>query len=91
MPVTTSIGKVPADAAALKSLETPNVSSATAGGETMPILMVSPKSQSVAFYDLTVAPPVLRNTRRASCGGTLWREHPPREERPVAFAEDWPP
>ena len=60
MAVTTPIGKVPADASALKSLATPNVATATVDGEAMPILMVGRKSQSVAFYDLTVAPPVLR-------------------------------
>jgi mono/diheme cytochrome c family protein len=66
MAVTTPIVKIPADAAMLKSLATPNVSSATVDGESMPILMVGRKSQSVSFYDLTVAPPVLRTVAPAA-------------------------
>lgn len=60
MSVTTPISTIPAGASALKSLVTPNVSTAIVDGETMPILMVARRAQSVTFYDLTLAPPVLR-------------------------------
>jgi mono/diheme cytochrome c family protein len=76
MPVTTAIANVPADPAALKALLTPNVSSATVEGETMPILMVARRAQSVSFYDLTAAPPVLRTVLPAAIqtrDGSTWR------------------
>jgi mono/diheme cytochrome c family protein len=66
IPVTTAISAIPADAAALKSLATLNVSTATVEGETMPILMVARRAQSVTFYDLTLAPPVLRTVLPAA-------------------------
>jgi len=58
--VATPITAVPANVAALKALATPQVSTATIGGESLPILMVSKKVQGVTFYDLTTPPPVLR-------------------------------
>ena len=58
--VATPISNLPADATALKNLQTPSVLTATVGGENIPILMVSRKAQAVTFYDLTSAPPVLR-------------------------------
>jgi mono/diheme cytochrome c family protein len=76
LPVTAPIAKVPADAPALKALATPGVSTAAAGGESMPILMVSKRSQSVAFYDLTSLPPVLRTVAPADVrltDGSIWR------------------
>ncbi len=60
IPVTTPIGKIPADAAALRALATPDVSTATVGGEAMPALIVSQAKTRALFYDLTSAPPVLR-------------------------------
>ena len=76
IPVTTPIGKVPADAAALKTLVTPQVFTATVGSESMPALIVSKKSNAVIFYDLTVAPPVLRTELPAAVQtreGSTWR------------------
>lgn len=76
LPVTTPITKVPNDAAALKALATPGVSTAVLAGETMPILLVSRRSQSVAFYDLTSPPPVLRTVAPADVrisDGSSWR------------------
>lgn len=76
MPVTTAITTVPADAAALKALATPGVSTATVDGESMPILMIARRAQSVSFYDLTVAPPVLRTVMPADIqtrDGSDWR------------------
>jgi mono/diheme cytochrome c family protein len=74
--VATPIAKVPADAAALKALATPQVSTATLGGESMPALVVSKKANAVLFYDLTTPPPVLRNespTAVQSRDGSAWR------------------
>ena len=61
IPVAAPIGRVPADTAALRALVTSRVSTATVAGESMPILMLSNRSQAVLFYDLTAGPPVLRN------------------------------
>jgi mono/diheme cytochrome c family protein len=76
IPVATPIAKVPADAAGLKALVTPQVSTATVGTDSMPVLMVSKKANAVIFYDLTVAPPVLRTEMPVSVRtreGSAWR------------------
>jgi len=57
---------VPASAAALKTLATPDVKTGTMGGEIMPILVLSQGKQGVVFYDLTSAPPVQRNAEPGS-------------------------
>jgi mono/diheme cytochrome c family protein len=74
--VATPIAKVPADAAALKALSTPQLSTVTATGESMPALLVSKKANTVVFYDLTSAPPVLRTESPAAVQtreGSTWR------------------
>jgi mono/diheme cytochrome c family protein len=74
--VAAAISTVPASADALKSLATPNVTTATVEGDTMPILMVARRSQSVTFYDLTVSPPVLRTVLPATIqtrDGSGWK------------------
>jgi len=58
--VTTPFAKIPADAAALRALATPDVRTATVGGEAMPALIVSQGKTRALFYDLTSVPPVLR-------------------------------
>jgi mono/diheme cytochrome c family protein len=76
IPVATPIAKVPADAAALKALATPQVSSITQGSESMPALVVSKKANAVIFYDLTTPPPVLRTESPAAIqtrDGSTWR------------------
>lgn len=76
IPVAANIAKVPANAAALKALATPAVSTATVDGEAMPILMVGRKAQSVTFYDLTVVPPVLRTVAPSAVktsDGSTWK------------------
>jgi mono/diheme cytochrome c family protein len=76
IPVATPIGKVPADTAALKALSTPQVSTVTLRGESMPALIVSKKANTVVFYDLTSAPPVLRTESPSSVQtgeGSTWR------------------
>jgi mono/diheme cytochrome c family protein len=60
IPAASPIATVPTDAAALKGLKTPHVSTAQANGETMPVLMLKRGIKDVLFYDLTSAPPVLR-------------------------------
>jgi mono/diheme cytochrome c family protein len=58
--VATPITKIPADAAALRALATPDVRTATFDGEAMPALIVSQAKTRALFYDLTSPPPVLR-------------------------------
>ena len=60
IPVTTAITNIPASAAALKTLATPNLKTATADGESMPALILSEGKQKTVFYDLTSVPPVQR-------------------------------
>ena len=60
IPVATPIGTVPADVAALRALATPHVQTATAGGESMPALVLNQGKQRTVFYDLTSVPPVRR-------------------------------
>jgi mono/diheme cytochrome c family protein len=60
IPVTTPISKIPADAAALRALATPDIRTATVDGEAMPALIVSQGKTRALFYDLTSVPPVLR-------------------------------
>lgn len=64
--VATAIAKLPADAAALKALATPQVSTVTVAGDSIPALLVSKKVNAVIFYDLTSSPPVLRTESPAS-------------------------
>jgi len=74
--VATPIAKVPADAAALKALSTPQVSTVTIGGESMPGLLVGKRTNALVFYDLTSAPPVLRTESPAAVQareGSTWR------------------
>jgi len=59
-PVASPIAKIPANAAALKTLPTPNVKTATLDRESMPALVLSESKQKTIFYDLTGAPPVQR-------------------------------
>jgi mono/diheme cytochrome c family protein len=74
--VATPITQVPASASALRSLATPQVSTATAGGEAMPALLLGNTSRNVLLYDLTTPPPVLRTLEPASvkiAEGSTWR------------------
>jgi mono/diheme cytochrome c family protein len=76
IPVTTPIGKIPADAAALRALLTPDVRTATVSGEAMPALIVSQGKTRALFYDLTSAPPVLRTVDPDALKvseGSAWR------------------
>jgi mono/diheme cytochrome c family protein len=76
IPVTTPIGKIPADAATLRALATPDVSTATVAGEAMPALIVSQAKTRALFYDLTSAPPVLRTVDPGALKvteGNAWR------------------
>ncbi|HTS51169.1 MAG TPA: c-type cytochrome [Bryobacteraceae bacterium] len=60
IPVASPIAKIPADAAALRQLATPEIHTATANGETFPALIVSQGKNQTKLYDLTSPPPVLR-------------------------------
>jgi mono/diheme cytochrome c family protein len=74
--VAAPIAKVPASAAALKTLATPNVKTGTTDGESMPVLVLSQGKQASVFYDLTSSPPVQRNAEPGSVkftDGSNWR------------------
>jgi mono/diheme cytochrome c family protein len=74
--VTTPIGKIPADAAALRALMTPDLRTATVDGEAMPALIVSQGKTRALFYDLTSVPPVLRTVDPGALKlseGSAWR------------------
>jgi mono/diheme cytochrome c family protein len=76
IPVAAPIGTVPDTAAALKAIATPRVSTAIVGGDSMPALILSKKSSTVIFYDLTGTPPVLRTeepSRVQTRDGGNWR------------------
>lgn len=74
--VAAPIVNVPASAAALKALATPNVKTASLDGESMPVLVLSEGKQDTVFYDLTSAPPVQRNAEPGAvkfASGSSWR------------------
>jgi mono/diheme cytochrome c family protein len=74
--VAAPIANVPASAAALKALATPNVKTGTADGDSMPVLVLGEGKQSTLFYDLTSSPPVQRNAEPGSVkftDGSNWR------------------
>ncbi len=74
--VTTPIAKIPSDAATLRALATPDVRTATVGGEAMPGLIVSQGKTRALFYDLTSVPPVLRTVEPGAltvAEGSAWR------------------
>ena len=74
--VAAPIVSVPASAAALKALATPNVKMVSMEGESMPALVLSEGKQGIVFYDLTSAPPVQRNAEPGTVtftGGSTWR------------------
>lgn len=74
--VTPPIANIPADAAALRNLATPQVSTATAGTETFPALLSSKIPSETKVYDLTKFPAVLRTFSPASVemkDGNAWK------------------
>jgi hypothetical protein len=74
--VAAPIVSVPASAAALKALATPQVKTASVEGESMPALVLSEGKQGTVFYDLTSAPPVQRNAEPGTVkftGASTWR------------------
>jgi mono/diheme cytochrome c family protein len=74
--VAAPIVNVPASAAALKALATPNVKTGSQDGESMPVLVLSEGKQDTVFYDLTSAPPVQRNAEPRAvkfASGSSWR------------------
>jgi mono/diheme cytochrome c family protein len=74
--VAAPIVNVPASAAALKALATPDVKTGSMGGESMPVLVLSEGKQGAVFYDLTSSPPVQRSAEPGTVkftGGANWR------------------
>ncbi len=75
-PVASPILKIPANAAELKNLATPQIRTATVAGESFPALVLSQGSRQVKLYDLTSPPPVLRTLAPGSVSlkdGSAWR------------------
>ena len=76
VPVASPIAHVPDSVAALKSLATPNVKTASMAGESMPALVLSETKRGVLFYDLTSPPPVERSAETGAVkftDGSSWR------------------
>lgn len=76
IPVATPFAKIPANIEELRSLATPEVRTAAANGESMPVLIVSQGKRRTVVYDLTSAPPVLRSEDPASIRiseGSSWK------------------
>ncbi len=76
IPVATPIARIPADAAAVRALATPDVQTATVDGDAMPALIVSQGKTRALFYDLTSVPPVLRTVDPGTLKlteGSAWR------------------
>jgi mono/diheme cytochrome c family protein len=74
--VAAPIANVPASAATLKALATPNVKTGSMSGESMPVLVLADGKQGAVFYDLTSAPPVQRNALPGAVkftDGSNWR------------------
>jgi len=76
IPVASPIAKIPADAAALRGLATPQIRTAVEAGESFPALVVSQASKQTKLYDLTQPPPVLRTFAPGAVSlkdGSGWR------------------
>jgi mono/diheme cytochrome c family protein len=76
IPVASPISKVPENAAALRSLATPSIKTATVEGDSMPALVVSQAKARTIFYDLTTAPPVQRTVDSGAAkitDGNSWK------------------
>ncbi|PWU00162.1 MAG: hypothetical protein C5B51_25825 [Terriglobia bacterium] len=76
IPVASPIVTVPASAAALKAIATPNLKTAKLDGESMPALVLSEGKQRVIFYDFTSAPPVQRTAEPGAvtfAAGSSWQ------------------
>jgi mono/diheme cytochrome c family protein len=76
IPVATPIAAVPASAAALRALATPDVRTALVDGETIPALVIGQGKGGTILYDLTSAPPVQRSLDSAGVkitDGSNWK------------------
>jgi mono/diheme cytochrome c family protein len=76
IPVATPIATVPASVAALRTLATPDVRTASLDGETIPALVIGEVRHRMILYDLTSAPPVQRSLDPAAVklnDGSGWK------------------
>ena len=76
VPVAESMAAIPANASALRGLQTPAIATFTLANDAMPALAVSRGENKVLFYDLTVSPPVLRSVNTGAVTmqvGSGWR------------------
>jgi mono/diheme cytochrome c family protein len=83
--VAAPINEVPASAAELKALATPDVKTGIMDGESLPVLVLSQGKGGTLFYDLTSAPPVQRN---AEPGSVKFTDHSPWRHSSVIKAYD---
>jgi mono/diheme cytochrome c family protein len=63
-----SIAKVPANAAALRNIATPDVKTTRLGADHFPTIVISEGGRRTVLYDLTTLPPVLRTVDVSSIG-----------------------
>lgn len=77
VPAANPLTQIPATASALRTIShLESISTASAGGESMPALLVSEGASRTLFYDLTSAPPVLRTVNNEELSlepGNSWR------------------
>jgi len=73
--VAPEIKNVPADAASLRNLATPHLSTAMIGDETFPAIVVAQLRDETRLFDLTTVPPVLRTfpSRVKLKEGSAWQ------------------
>lgn len=67
---------VPENVAALRAIATPQIETATADGDTFPVLALNKSGAQVKLYDLKTVPPVLRTFSKgtvAFASGSTWR------------------
>jgi mono/diheme cytochrome c family protein len=63
-----AIAKVPANAAALRAIATPDVKTTRLGADHFPTIVISEGGRRTVLYDLTTLPPVLRTVDASSIG-----------------------
>lgn len=73
------LSSVPENVAALKRIETPQIQTATAEGDSFPALVLNKSGAQTKLYDLTSLPPVLRTFPKGVVqfkDGSSWRHEP---------------
>jgi mono/diheme cytochrome c family protein len=63
-----AITKIPANAAAMRNISTPDVKTTRLGADHFPTIVISEGGRRTVLYDLTTLPPVLRTVDASSIG-----------------------